>query len=324
MPAAPLPTCEANRLKALARYNILDTNAEEAFDRVARIAKMSFDVPMALVSLVDRDRQWFKSHLGIEAEETPRDQAFCAHAILRRDVMVVEDASQDDRFRDNPLVTGQPFIRFYAGAPIVTQDDFALGTLCVIDTKPRAFDDADAHMLRDLAAMAMNEFELRVAGRGLDEIDDIANRDTLTDAFNGRTFNRLLAAETLRARQQNRPLQLAVFEATPVQSFRLAAKKAAMVALHDICSETVRPQDIVGRIDRSRLSVLFPNTADDAAEIIVRRILKKAADAPLNPDTPANRVTAGLARLDEGCDAKGLLQPAADALGDTQSAQLAC
>lgn len=158
---------EDSRLSALARYGILDTPAEESFDRVARVAASLFDAPIALMSLVDRDRQWFKAACGLVGSETPREWAFCAHAIQGSEVMVVPDARLDPRFNDNPLVTGDPFIRFYAGAPLITPDGYALGTICVIDRRPRpGMSLDDKRTLRDLAGIAIDLLELRTLRRG--------------------------------------------------------------------------------------------------------------------------------------------------------------
>ena len=158
----PTPGNEVARLARLRDYGVLDTPAEAAFDRITRLASTMLGVPIALVSLVDADRQWFKSRVGLETTETPRRDAFCAHAILHDAVMVVEDAVQDERFADNPLVVGEPNIRFYAGAPLQTADGFRLGTLCAIDTVPRRLSNAQMEMLKDLAAIVMDEFELRI------------------------------------------------------------------------------------------------------------------------------------------------------------------
>jgi len=144
----PKPLDDEYRLDALNSYAVLDTPPEPAFDRVTRSAASLFDVPIAVVSLVDRDRQWFKSCVGLDASETPRGTAFCAHAIMRDSVMVVPDASADPRFADNPLVTGPPGIKFYAGAPLVTAEGFRLGTLCIIDTKPRTMLSAEQQALK--------------------------------------------------------------------------------------------------------------------------------------------------------------------------------
>lgn len=149
---------EMERVGALCATGLLDTLPEERFDRLTRLAAQFFKVPIALVSLVDERRQWFKSRYGLEVAETPRSQAFCAHAIEGRDTMIVEDAQLDPRFSLNPLVTGGPLIRFYAGHPIFSHEGFALGTLCVIDTKPRTFSDDEAKALRDFSALVEEEF----------------------------------------------------------------------------------------------------------------------------------------------------------------------
>jgi phosphoribosyl 1,2-cyclic phosphodiesterase/DNA-binding response OmpR family regulator len=155
---APLPPDEERRLQALWACGVLDTEAEERFDRFTRIAAALFDVPIALVSLVDRDRQWFKSRRGLDARETPRDSAFCAHAILGDDVLQVPDALQDDRFADNPLVTGEPRVRFYAGAPLTLKNGTHAGTLCVMDHRARNLDEGQLQLLRDLAKLVEREF----------------------------------------------------------------------------------------------------------------------------------------------------------------------
>jgi two-component system, sensor histidine kinase len=159
---ARLPENESARLAALRSYRVLDTQPEEAFDRLTRLAARLFGTEIALVSLVDQARQWFKSRHGLTATETSRDLAFCAHAILAPDVFVVENAAADPRFAGNPLVCDIPNIRFYAGAPLIDRDGFALGTLCVIDTRaPRTFGAAERCQLADLAAMVVDELDLR-------------------------------------------------------------------------------------------------------------------------------------------------------------------
>lgn len=161
MVAAGIPANEPERLQALRSFEILDTQAEEAFDRFTRIAANILGVPIALVSLIDEARQWFKSRHGLDARETPRDWAFCAYAIQGDEVLVVEDATKDPRFADNPLVTGAPDIRFYAGAPLRTRDNFAIGTLCVIDRSPRkGLTPVQIEVLSDLADAVVNQLYL--------------------------------------------------------------------------------------------------------------------------------------------------------------------
>lgn len=160
MQTPPTPANEPQRLARLHSLGILDTLPEKAFDDISALAQMICGTPVALISLIDQDRQWFKSRLGIVELETPRQVAFCAHAILDQDhVMVVEDLQQDPRFSNNPLVTGAPDARFYAGAPIVTHDGLALGTVCVLDTKARKLDPGQIDALKRLASLVINLLE---------------------------------------------------------------------------------------------------------------------------------------------------------------------
>ncbi|MBV9827908.1 MAG: GAF domain-containing protein [Alphaproteobacteria bacterium] len=160
----PIPADEEARLAALHALNILDTAPEEKFDRLTRYAAEMFDVPIVLVSLIDRDRQWFKSAQGISAQETPRDLSFCAHAIADKAPLVVTDTLTDDRFADNPLVTGEPHMRFYAGSPLILPNGSCVGTVCAIDTRPRQLDDVGLRLLREIG----NQVTALLTDRGID------------------------------------------------------------------------------------------------------------------------------------------------------------
>jgi signal transduction histidine kinase len=169
---APLPANEAERLEALRRYKILDTPTEAAFDRITSLAARMFDVPIALVSLVDESRAWFKSCYGFELREVQRDATICSLALLSDDVLVIPDTRQDKRLTCNPFVQNEPGLRFYAGAPLLTHDRFNLGTLCLLDTKPRdALTDEQTATLEDLGAMVVDELELRLAARKIAQMD---------------------------------------------------------------------------------------------------------------------------------------------------------
>jgi hypothetical protein len=171
---ASVPTCEAARLEALRQYKILDTPCEQAYDDITALAAFICDMPIALVSLVDSDRQWFKSKVGLNVDETSRDASFCAHAILSESIMIVNDALYDERFNDNPLVTCPPKIRFYAGVPLRTPDAYLIGTLCIIDHQPRELSEYQTKILRTLARQIVMQLELRRTSAQLaDALDKI-------------------------------------------------------------------------------------------------------------------------------------------------------
>lgn len=163
----PKPKNEARRLEVLWQYDVLDTVPEAVFDDLTDLAAHICEAPIALISLVDEDRQWFKSRIGLSLRETSRDISFCAHAILAEDLLVVPNATKDPRFRGNPLVTGPERIRFYAGAPLITPDGYALGTLCVLDKKPRALRPEQRQALQVLAHHVVSQLELRRHAREL-------------------------------------------------------------------------------------------------------------------------------------------------------------
>ena len=172
---APSPMLESARVAALNRYAILDTEPEQTFDDLVVLAAYVCKTPIAMLSLVDDHRQWFKSKVGVEVRESPRETSFCAHAIQQQDLFIVPDTLNDARFRDNPLVVGDPHVRFYAGAPLVNEEGFALGTLCVVDRQPRELDEAQKEALKSLSRLALGQMELR------------QNLQLLKEALNDRT-----------------------------------------------------------------------------------------------------------------------------------------
>jgi formate hydrogenlyase transcriptional activator len=178
---APVPANEQERLEALRRSGILDTAPEHAYDQLTELAASICGTPVAILSLIDSDRQWFKSKVGFATSETSRDVAFCAHTIVERDLLVVPDATADQRFADNPLVTSEPHIRFYAGAPLITPEGHVLGTLCVLDYVPRQLSDQQREALQILSSQAVAQLELRTARADLKDVASSA--DTAVEAL---------------------------------------------------------------------------------------------------------------------------------------------
>jgi two-component system NtrC family sensor kinase len=165
----PIPKNEAKRLNVLWQYDVLDTVPEEVFDDLTELAARICEAPIAMITLVDEKRQWFKSKVGVSANETSRDISFCAHAITQPELFIVPDATKDPRFADSPLVTADPKVRFYAGAPLITPDGFALGTLCVIDKVPRTLRPEQKQAMRILARHIMLQLETRRHAREMAE-----------------------------------------------------------------------------------------------------------------------------------------------------------
>lgn len=175
MSLSPSNTMEAARVAALDRYAILDTEPEQSFDDLIILASHICKTPMAMLSLVDDHRQWFKSKIGVQIRETPREVSICAHAIQQGELFIVPDTLQDARFRESPLVVDEPHIRFYAGAPLINEDGFALGTLCVVDREPRELNPEQKTALESLGRLALRQMELR------------HNLQLLKEALNDRT-----------------------------------------------------------------------------------------------------------------------------------------
>ncbi len=299
---APLPPNEPERLAALRAYGVMDTPRERAFDDITKLAAYICDVPVALITFLDEDRQWFKSKVGLEFTQTERRTSFCTHAILTPgDLMVVPDASLDPRFVDNPTVIGEPYVRFYAGAPLVTLGGEALGTLCVLDKVPRVLDDAMLDGLRTLGRQVVAQLELRRAldrlarhaeeqdrrqreleayQNRLEDINLVLARQSATDALTGlenrRAFDRVLNEESSRTERSHSPLSLVIIDVDNFKHFNdefghLAGDEALQqVAL--ILQAQARTYDHVARYGGEEFAVVLPDTPRESALLVAERI----------------------------------------------------
>ncbi|HET8807461.1 MAG TPA: sensor domain-containing diguanylate cyclase [Methylophaga sp.] len=262
-----IPEDEKHRLEKLRALKLLDSAPEERFDRLTRMAKRMFGVDISVLSLIDDGRQWFKSKSSeIELpDETPREVSFCGHAILGNDVFVVEDALDDHRFKDNPLVTENPSIRFYAGYPLKVNNGSALGTLCIIDTAPREFDEDDSQLLKDLGVMAEQEIAaLQLAT--LDELTLISNRRGFTD----------LAKHSINiCRRKGLSASVLLFDLNkfkPINdTFGHAEGDRALVVFANIMREVFRESDVFGRIGGDEFAVLMMDVDVENTERVIQR-----------------------------------------------------
>ena len=265
--SAAVPVNESERLTALQSYGLLDSDPEQAFDDVAEVASLLCGTPIALVSLVGDARQWFKSKLGLDASETPRDVSFCAHAILNpEEVFVVGDTHDDHRFALNPLVTGEPKIRFYAGAPLVSSEGQALGTLCVIDRVPRLLGPRELGGLKALARQVVTQLELR---RSVVDAMASAQLDPPTGASNRLAFGAQLMHEWNTLSRAGRPLAMLIVDVDDFKRCRdelgEAAADTVLQQVVKIAESVLRPSDRLVRWGGAALRVLLPDTDDVGA-----------------------------------------------------------
>jgi len=260
-----IPHNEKIRLEALRSLNILDTSSEERFDRLTRMAKRIFNVPIALVSLVDENRQWFKSCIGLHVRETPREISFCGHAILGDEVFLIPDTSKDERFADNPLVTNEPNIRFYAGCPLRYTNGSKLGTLCIIDHEPRNLSSDDLEILKDLASTA--ERELAAI--------QLATLDELTNVLNRRGLIMIGQNSLAICVRQQIPASLVYLDLDKFKlindTFGHAEGDHVLNAFSNLMSSECRESDVFARLGGDEFAILFINTTKNVAKSIIAK-----------------------------------------------------
>ena len=299
-----IPLNEGARLETLHALNLLDSDAEERFDRITRMAKHLFNVPIALVSLIDANRQWFKSCVGLSVRETPRDVSFCGHAILDSDTFIISDATLDARFADNPLVTGEPFVRFYAGRPLMV-NNHRMGTLCIIDHIPREFGEEDRRVLEDLAGMVEHELTMI----------EMATHDELTGLSNRRGFMMLASYGLHFAEREGIPVSLAFIDLDDFKAINdnlgHDAGDHALISFSHLLQAAFRESDLIARLGGDEFAVLFPHADAMQAEAVMNKFEKSLQDFNSNNDRDyALQYTYGIVTFDadEHIGLQGLLK----------------
>ncbi len=266
---------EPGRIAALRRLEILDTPPEEPFDKLTELVRTVLDVPIAVVGMIDSDRQWFKSIVGLSGCEVARDISFCTHTIQQRTPLMIPDTTRDPRFAANIFVTGDPFIRSYLGIPLITPDGYNIGALCVNDTKPRVFSANEIAILSSFATLVMNELELR----------QTAMSDALTGAMTRRAWVDAAAREIARSRRHDTLSSIIVFDIDHFKQvndlFGHPAGDAVLQALVHRCQSVVRENDLLGRIGGEEFALLLPDTDACGAADLAERLRGEFVGQPV-------------------------------------------
>jgi diguanylate cyclase (GGDEF)-like protein len=339
----PIPENEDQRMRILADYNILDSLPEQAYDDFAKLASAICGTPIALITLLDDQRQWFKANVGLGVSETPRSQAFCAHAIMDPgEVMTVEDATLDQRFAANPLVTGDPGIRFYAGAPLVAPTGEALGTLCVIDREPRNLNETQREALQILSREIIVQLELRRSIATLEQavldqeryvellqeyqrdiekvrvhLESQSVTDVLTGVKNRRSFDLTVEEEFMRAQSRLTTLSLLMIDVDNFKSFNdefgHPAGDEVLRSLAHLLQSEMRNSDSLFRYGGEEFAIVLPETTLKGAFVLAERFRRAVQRAPW--PRRAITISVGVAATDSHTlSPRDLLQSADQAL----------
>ncbi len=303
---------EQDRLASLALYDVIDTPQEETFDRITRLARRFFQVPMSTITLIDGHRAWLKSAQGgLHLSETPKDDSFCSVTVREARPLVIPDTLQNERFKDNPFVVGDPGIRFYAGAPLHTPDGHNIGALCVLDSMPRSFEVEQLEVLTDLARIVMSELELR----------KLATTDGLTGALSRRAFREEATRALALAVRHRHDLTCITFDLDHFKCINdkhgHAVGDQVLAETTKLCSAILRKSDLVGRLGGEEFAILLPHTGLTAAFKVAEKIRMSITDESIiGPTNPARfSASFGVASLDRSVlDIETLLQHADVAL----------
>ncbi len=300
---------EDARISALHRLQVLDTPVEAPFEHVVTLVRTVLKVPIATVTLVDRERQWFKAQRGLDQLETPRAISFCTHTIQQREPLIVADAHLDDRFRDNALVVGSPHIRSYAGIPLQSPDGYNIGSLCAMDVVERSFGPEEIAVLKSFAAVVCNELELRL----------IANVDQLTGALTRRGFVEQAERELERTRRHARPAALVLFDLDHFKSindsFGHAGGDKVLGQVGIIAEAALRPSDRLGRVGGEEFALLLPETDNEQAIVVAERVRHMITSNPVRLDdgrVAKASASFGIASLEAGMGTVTAWMAAAD------------
>jgi diguanylate cyclase (GGDEF)-like protein len=314
--SAPIPFNEEQRLQSVRETRLLDTAPEAAYDAIARLAARTFRVPMASVGLLDADRLWFKARTGFVCDELAREHCFCAHAILQPDApLIIEDLERDGRFADNPQVLHTPGLRFYAGAPLVTEQGLPLGTLAVMDTQPRAFGAADQAALKDLAELVMEQIRTR---QTVAHLRHLAMTDPLTGLSNRTQFHHAITVELAHAMRTGEAFTVLSMDLdgyTDVHDgFGHAAAEEVLVEVARRLAQQVRLGDELARFGGDEFGVVMRHGAKDSAQILAKRIVR-AVSAPIrlsSGDEIGVGISIGMAAYNDRVESVAMLLAQAD------------
>ncbi|OIR09478.1 response regulator PleD [mine drainage metagenome] len=290
----PVPENESQRLRALRSYEILDSQPEVDFDTLTRVATHALGTPAGVIGLMDANRLWFKSRIGLGVPQLDRQIAFCAHAIMQPgEPLIVEDLQQDPRFKGNPLVTQAPHLRFYAGAPLIDRNGFALGTIAVVDIEPRKFGDSQVQLLRDLSVLVITALESRHRAKLLSQL---AMTDHLTGLPNRAQFERTLNSEIAHARRMSEPFTVLFMD---LDGFKVINDTFGHHAGDEVLCEVarrieklVRAEDLLARFGGDEFGIFMRQSDDNTSQSLANRIV----DALLTPIalSTGQKVTIGI------------------------------